>query len=359
MKKEAKALAERAVNSLLLAIEHFNRPVDRGRAEAVLIFLNHSFEMVLKAALLHKGGSIRDRGAAQTIGFDACIRRALTTAKIKFLNEEQALTLQSINGLRDAAEHHIVDVSEGQLYVVAQSAVTLFREIFESVLGRQLKDELPERVLPVSTRPPTDLVALFDGEMQEVKRLLAPGTRRRIDARAKLRGLAILEGAVTGRNLQPSPSQLDKLGDQISKGADWKIVFPGVASLKLTTDVVGPAIQLRITKKEGVPVQLVKEGDDGGAVVAIKRVNELDYYSLGLADLAKHLKLSAPKTLAIVQELKIQNSDEYFKQLKIGSQVHKRYSQKALNLIREKLPDIDLEDVWAKRKPAGKKKAVA
>lgn len=77
-------------------MEHFNRPSDRGRVEAVLIFLNHSFEMLLKASLLHKGASIREKGASQTIGFDACVRRALTTAKVKFLDNEQALDRKSV-----------------------------------------------------------------------------------------------------------------------------------------------------------------------------------------------------------------------------------------------------------------------
>lgn len=336
-------------------MEHFNRPSDRGRVEAVLIFLNHSFEMLLKASLLHKGASIREKGASQTIGFDACVRRALTTAKVKFLDNEQALTLQTLNGLRDAAEHHIVDVCEGQLYMTAQASVTLFRDIYESVLGQKLNDGLPERVLSVSTKPPTDILALFDEEMDEVRRLLAPGKRRRIDARAKLRGLAIFEGAVTGKNLQPSQSELDTLGDQISSGADWKIIFPGVASLRLTTQSTGPSIQLRITKQEGVPVHLVNAGDDAGPVVAIKRVNELGYYSLGLQDLAKHLKLTEPKTLAAVKAFGIQDSEVYFKTITIGRQVHKRYSKEALDRLRESLDGADMDDIWERHKPGARR----
>lgn len=55
MRKEARLLLQRALDSLLLAIEHFNRPSDRGRTEAVLIHLDHSFEMLLKAAILTLG----------------------------------------------------------------------------------------------------------------------------------------------------------------------------------------------------------------------------------------------------------------------------------------------------------------
>ena len=45
-------------------------------------------------------------------------------AKVKFLTEEQTFTLQMLNGLRDAAQHHLINIQEAQLYIHAQSAVT-------------------------------------------------------------------------------------------------------------------------------------------------------------------------------------------------------------------------------------------
>ena len=106
MKKEARLLKQKSLNSLTLSIDHFNRPWDVGRTDAVLMLLDHSFEMLLKATILHRGGRIRDLGEKNTIGFDTCVRRALSTPKVQFLTEEQALTLQAINGLRDAAQPH-------------------------------------------------------------------------------------------------------------------------------------------------------------------------------------------------------------------------------------------------------------
>ena len=83
-----------------------------GRNEAVLILLDHSFEMLLKSAIRHRLGKIRKAREKQTLGFDACVRKALTDGNLQFLNDEQALTLQTINGLRDAAQHYLVDMSE-------------------------------------------------------------------------------------------------------------------------------------------------------------------------------------------------------------------------------------------------------
>ena len=67
MKKEARLLLEKAIDSLILSIEYFNRPWDKGRIETVLILLDHSFELLLKAAILHKGGKIRKKRENQTI----------------------------------------------------------------------------------------------------------------------------------------------------------------------------------------------------------------------------------------------------------------------------------------------------
>ena len=137
MKKEASLLKAKSLNSLMLSIEHFNRPWDHGRTDAVLMFMDHFFEMLLKAAILHRGGVIRDKAKQNTIGLDECVRRGLSTGKIKFLVEEQALALQAINGLRDAAQHHIVELSEGHLYIQAQTGITLHRDLLKSVFNER------------------------------------------------------------------------------------------------------------------------------------------------------------------------------------------------------------------------------
>ena len=191
MKREAKLLLNKACDALVLSIELFNRPHNRGRISGTLIQLDHGFEMLMKAAILQRGGKIRDRGAKETIGFKACVRRSLSDGKIKYLSKNQALVLQTINGLRDAAQHHLLIIAEGQLYLHVQSGVTLFKDLLKSVFDQQLTAHLPERVLPVSTSPPTDLATLFDSEVAEIKKLLRPGKRRQIEALARLRPLAI------------------------------------------------------------------------------------------------------------------------------------------------------------------------
>lgn len=186
--------------------------------------LDHAFEMMLKAAILHRGGRIREKRAKETIGFDACVRRALSDSKIKFLGDEQALLLQTINGLRNAAQHHLLEVSEGQLYMHAQAGVTLFRDLLLSVLGKNLRDSLPSRVLPVSTSPPTSFATLFESEVGEIRKLLGPGRRRRVEAEARLRPLAILDATISGEKGQPSTGDLRRVGQRLLDGTNWQVV---------------------------------------------------------------------------------------------------------------------------------------
>jgi len=354
MKREAKLLLEKACDSLVLSIELFNRPHDRGRVAATLIQLDHGFEMFMKAAILHRGGRIRERRAKETIGFDACVRRSLSDGKIKYLTEEQALVLQTINGLRDAAQHHLLDISEGQLYVHVQSGVTLLRDLLRKVFDQELACHLPTRVLPVSTSPPTNLATLFDTEIAEIKKLLRPGRRRRIEAMARLRPLAILDTTIQGWKGQPSDADLRRIGKEVLGGKAWGEVFKGASAVEITADGAGPGLSLRLSKKEGIPIHLVAEGTPDASVVAVKRVDELGFYNLGAKQLAQKLKLTTPKAIAVVDYLGLRAEPECYKQIKIGKSLFKRYSQKALDAIRKALKEKTADQIWALRKSSAK-----
>jgi hypothetical protein len=346
MKKEVKHLYHKAIDSLTLSIELFNRPNDCGRVHGVLIFMDHSFEMLLKAAILHKGGKIREKRAKETIGFSSCVRRAFSVATVQFLSAEEVLTLQSLNGLRDAAQHYTLEMSEQYLYFQAQAGLTLFRDIVRKVFNIELKTELPIRVLPLSTTPPVDIQAFFNTEVEEIKKLLQPNSRKKLEAIEKLRALAIMENSIQGNESQPSNAELRNLSNKLKKGSTWNQIFPGVSTLTFTQNGYGPSLDLRIVKQEGIPVQLVPEGTPGAAVVAIKRVNELDYFNLGRDQLAKKLNHSGPKITAAITQFKIKDDPECFKQFKVGKATFNRYSQKAIEKLNTELSIKPIEEVW-------------
>lgn len=346
MKREVRLLKSKAVASLTLSIEHFNRPWDMGRGDAVLILLDHAFEMLLKASILHRGGRIREPRQKNTIGFDACVRRALSTPGVRFLSEEQTLVLQSINGLRDAAQHHLVDLSEAQLYLHAQGGVTLFRDVLAAVFQEKLSDHLPARVLPISTRAITDPMVMFEEELDEVRQLLMPGSRRAAEAHAKLRGLAIVDGAIRGELLQPGDGDLRRIAAKVQAGDRLDQVFQGISSVRFVTDGSGPNVSLRITKNEGVPVTIVPEGTPGSSVVAVRRVDELGFYNLGRDDLAKKVGLTTNKTSAAIRLLDLKSNADCYKEFRIGAVRHERYSQEAISRVKALLKQKSPEEIW-------------
>lgn len=350
MKKEVKHLYNKAVDSLVLSIELFNRPNDTARVHGVLIMMDHSFEMLLKASILHKSGKIKERRATNTIGFASCVRKSFSDDEIKFLNEDEVLTLQSLNGLRDAAQHYTLEISEQHLYFQAQSGLTLFRDIVQRVFEIDLKEGLPVRVLPLSTTPPTDIQAFFSNEIQDIKKLLGPNKRKNIEAIEKLRALAIMENAVQGNDTQPSDSELKKTLKTLEKGGNFSQLFPGVSTLNFTSNGYGPSLDLRITRKEGVPVQVVPEGTPGAHVVALKRVNELDYYNLGRDQIAKKVGLTGPKTSAVIYHLSLKDDAESFKKITIGKVHYDRYSQKAIGRIKESVIETPINEIWTNYK---------
>lgn len=356
MKKQVKLFFDKSVVSLILSIEHFNRPWDKGRHEAVLILLDRSFELLLKAVILHRGGKIREPYEKENIGFEKCVRKCISDKKIKCMTEEQGLTIQIINSFRDAAQHDIVEVSEQELYMYSQAGVTLFKDILLDVFDEDLKNHMPERVLPVSTQPPRDLHAMIDADFTLIKDLVKPKSRRLIEAKTKLKALAIVEASLEGIRSQPSDFEINKLIKEIKTGRTWQQIFPGIASLQLSTEGNGINVDIRITKKEGEKVHLVPEGTPGATVLAVKRVNELDYYSLSRNDLASKIGLTGPRTTALIDHLKLQENPDYFKIIKIKSSEFKRYSQKALDKLKKQLPKVDMDEIWKKYNKKKKKR---
>jgi hypothetical protein len=55
-----------------------------------------------------------------------------------------------------------------------------------------------------------------------------------------------------------------------------------------------------------------------------------------------------PKAIAAMDHLGARSRPECYEEFKIGSQLHKRYSQKALEVIREALENETADEIWAK-----------
>jgi hypothetical protein len=356
MKKEARELYTRSIDSMFLAIANFNSPHDRGRVEAVLIFLDRAFELLLKSVIVEGGGRIRDRDKQHTISMSDAIRRCIAgiAGGKPILNAEQALTIQNVNLLRDAAQHYLVALSEQQLFIQTQASVSLFKRVIREVFGDNLTNHFPERVMPVTTVMPQNLHAVVGSACEEIREHLKPKARQRLEACAKLRSLAILENSVSGKSSEPTETEIKALVRKMKAGEDWITIFPELAKYEVITEGSGITLSLRITKKDGDPVVLVKEGTPGATVVGVKRVGDLDFYSLMAKDMAKKLGLTLPRFGALSASLKLKASEDFYKEFQHGSQKLPRYSRKALDLCKNELPALDMDAIWKQHKPTGK-----
>ena len=350
LRRETRRFKARAIASLILAIELFNRPHEVGRSEAVVILLQHSFEMLLKAAIYQQRGTIFDQKESISHTFARCI--GIARGDLHILDEEQSLTLSNLDGLRNCASHNLLDLTEQSLYLHTQAGVTLFDDILGSAFGERLGDYLPTRVLPVSTDPPQDMVVFLDSEFTQIANLLSPGTRRRAEVRARLRQFAIMESNLTGGGQQPTDEELNHIISRMRRGDPWETLFPGVATLQLHTEGQGARVAIRFTRGEGPPARILREGEPGveGAAL-IREVNLFDRYPMGLRRLAGNSGMTEPKTLALVKHLNLQADTDCFREFRLGATRYKRYSPEALRQIKDAKDAVDMGAVWERHKP--------
>ncbi len=330
------------MDSAVIGIDHYNRLWDRGRTEAVLIFLDRAFELLMKAIIVNRGGKISDRkDRSLSIGSSEALRKCVSNKQFKCISEEEAISIQSLNLLRDAAQHYIVGVSEGQLYVYAQSGLSIYLKLLKSEFGLEPGEQFPERLSLVGTAIPENFANMLDLEFAAIRAMLNPGSRKRLDAKAKIRAFGVLERSLSGSELHHSDAELDKFAKRIAAGEDWRKIFPGVNTIRIDPDGHDAGLVLKIRKAgkaDADAVALVPEGTPGAAVVGVKTVNDLSYYSLYLKNVAekvrgKYPQLNRTDVLNMIRDLDLKSDQQMYKEYKLGSQTHKRYSPKALDSV--------------------------
>lgn len=348
-KRDVAELKRRAFNSLVLGIELFNRPHDQGRAESVLILLHHAFEMLLKAIIIDRTGTVHAKEEKFSYGFDKCLE--VTQNEIKVISVDERTTLSILDALRDTAIHYYQEVSENILYLQAQAAVTLFDDLLNRLFKEKLADCIPARVFPVSTRPPKDLKVLIDSELSQVDELLQAGSRKGIQAAARLRPILALATAIRDNAERMTEGELRKAINRRRRGDDWRVILPEVAQLKLETQGDSIPIYLRIKKDAAIAVCVAKDGEAVAGAVIKQDVNIWDKFNLGRDDLAKKLGISGPRTSALILELKILDDQDCFRVLRRKSTTFKGYSKTALDRLQSAMSNgINVDATWEKHR---------
>lgn len=357
MRATAKTLHGKALSSMRTAMTAFNSPRDDGRATVVLLHLQHAFEMLLKAALVQGGAKVFDKKSGRSVGFEAAINKSCQLAGVK-LSHDEAGTLRAIDALRDDEQHWFNDVSEGLLYLHARAAVTLFDELLFRAFKQRLADHLPNRVLPVSTEAPQDILALVDSEYANIAELLKPGRRARGEARAKIRTLLALEAHIA-EDTRVSDSDVNRVEKGIKAGKKRQQVFPKLNPLSAEISGEGLTVKVKIVKQaDALPVRLVRDGDGGDVVdaAAIREVDLQKKFHWSPFDLAEKLSISRPRATALREHLGIDKEPDCLHVFEFGSQKHPRYSDNALTRMREAITNQDMDAIWKSHGPGRRSK---
>lgn len=344
LRNETRHLKCKAVSSMRTAMTAFNSPDDDGRVTRVLLHVQHSFEMLLKAALVQDKRAVFDKTTGRSIGFEKCINYA--SEKPISLSREEAGTLRAIDAMRDDEQHWYVVVDEGLLYLYTRAAVTLFDDLLHRVFDERLADRLPVRVLPVGTEPPQDFQTLVDREYQNIAALLKPGRRARAEADARVRALLAMESQVDSE-AAVSTADVRRVVKGIQAGKPRAAVFPSLAEVATAVDGGGTTVEVRFVKKEGLPVRLVKDDEGAADAAAIRLVPLQRKFHWGAFELADKLGLSRPRSTALRQHLGIDMDADCAYTFTFGSQKHLRYSDNAYTRMRDALEGgVDMAAIW-------------
>lgn len=354
---DVRSLRSKAVASLRTGVVAFNGLDDDARVTRVLLHLQHAFEMLLKAALLAKRDkSVFDTKKRMAIGMEATVKRCQQQAGIK-LTDEEAGTIRVLDNLRDGEQHWHQVVEEGMLYLHARAAVTLFDDLLNRVWGLRLADHVPVRVLPISVEPPQGLDLLVDQEFERISQLLKPGRKATAEAKGRVRTLLATEALSDPDAVEISETDVNRVVRGIREGKTREQVFPKLTGITSTTTGGGLAVEVRFVKKDGLPVTFTN--DPAAEAAAIREVDLEKKFHMGPYDLADKACVDRTKSVALRRHLGLDGDDDHHSHVfKFGNTSHRRYSNNALDAMREAKESLDLEKVWRAHRtiPSNQKK---
>jgi hypothetical protein len=344
------ALRARAIQSLTLAIELFNRPHDCARSEAVLMMFHHSFEMLLKSLIVEHTGTAIDEERGYSYGFDMCLR--LAEEELAILQKDHRRFLSMLDNLRDCATHYYQEISESILYIFAQGSVSLFNELIRTATGKGLLDFLPGRVLPVSAIPPQQIGRVLDDEFKKLHELLRQPDTNKQHAMAMLRPLMAFKIGGEDQHRRMTTAELEVAIENLNAADSWHMVFPEIAKIEFVSGGDGIAVGFKVVKEMSgaMPVRVIKPGEaiDAQGVIIEREINLNDKFNLGAFQLAKHLGITEPRARAMVNFYSIKQDPEFYREIPMGLSVYHRYSKKALDYLRGKLSTV--EECWQKHR---------
>lgn len=310
-------------------MQSFNSLENDGRPTSVLLHLQHSFEMLLKAALRERRVRVFDDKTGRSLGFDKCLR--LATQHLGLDNQSIGV-LRAIDAMRDDQQHYLGGDDEALLYLHFRAAITVFDDVLREVFGEALADHIPARVLPVSTLPPQDIDVLIDSHFSQIQELLQPGRRKRDEARQQIRTLLALEGHVS-EDVAISEKDVNRVERAMKAGKSREEVFPRLADLTTAVGGAGVDVTVRISKKEGAPVRYIG-ADDPTEAAAVREIDLQRKYHMSRSDLSRLCGLSPAAAKRLRERLGIDERPDCCHVFEHGQSRFPSFSDNALHAMR-------------------------
>lgn len=340
-----RTLRSKALASFRNGVGAFNSMDDLGRTTMVLLSLQHSFEMLLKAALESLKEPVFDKRADKSISLETSVRYCQQHPSIK-LTEDEAGTIRALDALRDAEQHWHVIVDEGILYLYVRAAVTLFDDLLRRVFDLRLADQLPSRVLPISAEPPQSLELLVDREYERIAQLLKPGRRTSGAAKARIRALLATEVLANPESADVREADVQRVSRDIRHQKDRSQVFPILSSYSADVSGAGLTLEVRLVKSGGLPVTYSNDPDTETAV--IKSVSFEKKFYMGANALADRAGVSRNKAVALRRHYGLDLDDDHYSHVfEFDKTKRMRYSDNALKVMKQAKDELDIDRVWA------------
>jgi hypothetical protein len=351
-------LKRKSLSSLRTSVTAFNSLDNDGRTTAVLLNLQHAFEMLLKASLDSAKVTVFDKRSEKSISFEAAIRKCQETPGIK-VSDGDAGTMRVIDAWRDAEQHWYATVDEGLLYLHVRAAITLYDELLHKVFGERLGDHLPTRVLPISSEPPQDFQLLVDREYSRIAELLHPKRRGRGEAHSRIRALLAMESHTDPDAAEIREVDVRRVERGVRSGKPRTQVFPKLSTVGSSVTGDGLTVEVKLVKTNGLPMTYVPAGS-GVEPAAIRLVDLEKKFYMGAYDLADNADIKRTTATAVRRHFNLDaNDDVYSHRFVFGSQSLLRYSDNALRKMKEAKEALNIDHLWAAHRPAPKGKVLA
>jgi len=351
LRQSARILKTKALASLRASVIAFNGLDDDGRVTEVLLRMQHSFEMLMKAALNQRGVTVFDKKSGKSIGLDKALNLAQNDSKMKLTDNEAGL-IRALDAMRDEEQHWYTTVDEGLLYMHIRAGVTLFDDLLDRAFGERLGNHIPRRVLPIGAEPPKDFQLLVDEEFDRIRELLKPKRRMGVYAKARIRTLLAME-AHSDPDTLVSDKDVDRVMQGITEGKTREQVFPKLVGVAADITGEGVGLEVRFVKDGGLPITFVKDGVDASAI----RVVDLQKkFYMSATELATKLGVTPPRAIALRRHVGAESNENMSHEFKMGKMRYVQYSDNAFVAMRSALSDLDMGAVWAAHRPTSKKR---